>query len=115
MELLDFVKSIGGHIDISASIGDPDGDHLMVTVAKEFNDLRYRPYPGGSGSITGRAKASGNLDADVNAALVDLAEAFNDLDCRQVGFDVQPLFVVPELTHTPGYRPKANKKVKVKS
>lgn len=108
MELLDFVRSIGGHIDFSGDIGDDNS--LMVKVVKGYRNLDCRPYPGGSGSITGRAKIkSSDISAAYEDALVDLAETFNDLDCKQVGFDVQPLHVVPELTHTKGYRTKAKK------
>lgn len=105
MELMDFVQSIGAHISFSGGEG-----WIGVDVTKNFTDLSYRPYPGGSGSIGGRAKLGKDLNAAYENALADLADTFNQLDCRQVGFDIQPLWIVPQLVHTKGYRGKATKR-----
>ena len=95
MELLEFVKSIGGRIVFKGGVGCDDNS-IMVHVQKDFTELSRRQ---GSlvGSLCGWAKLTRNLNVCYNRALADLAREMSGLT---VSFDRNATYTVPRLVHT---------------
>ena len=97
VELFDFAKIIGAHVEIS---GDLSGDNIHINA-----DLKLDYHSIGPLSLYGRSDK-----ADVEEAIAELAIEL--MDRGQITFmdDKRTTYHVPPLKHTPGYRGKRIKK-----
>lgn len=94
MELFDFAKLIGGHIEFSGSFST-DNTYCNVYLRRGHEEIR-------GWSCFGRS-----VKPDLDEALKDLAAGLTQRKTIKFG---QATYDVPVLKHTPGYRGKRVKK-----